>query len=111
MVIGEFLPALREAHSAYHYLPRRGNLFRITCNGWILLRKFVSHHAANTSKALNSKGVGEHGYNSGWNAICSPNRRPGWRKRQTRGELKRPLPRKGACRFESGPRTLPEGWP
>ena len=55
MVIGEFLPALREAHSAYHYLPRRGNHFRITCKGWILLRNLVSHHTAAACKALNSK--------------------------------------------------------
>ena len=55
MVIGELPPVLREVHSTYHYLPGRGNLFRITCNGWIFLRKFVSHHAAATGKALNSK--------------------------------------------------------
>ena len=55
MLLGDCLRALREALSAYHYLPRRGNLFRTACNGWILLRKFVSRHPAAASKALNSK--------------------------------------------------------
>src|SRR5712692_7156015 len=91
MVIGEFLPALREAHSAYHYLPRRGNLFRITCNGWILLRKFVSHHAAATGKALNSKEYENAGTNRVGTRFALRTTARGGGNRQTRRERLRAL--------------------
>ena len=96
VVIGELLPALREVHSTYHYLPRRGNLFRNACNGWIFLRNSVSCLAAAIGKALNPKEYENTGKNRVWNTICSLNHRPGWRKRaDAEGTLTSPLPHKG----------------
>ena len=104
MVIGELLPVLREVHSTYHYLPRRGNLFRITCNGWIFLRNFVSCHAVAIDKALNPKESENTGKNRVWNTICSPNHRPGWRKRaDAEGTLTSPLPHKGRAGSSPAP--------